>query len=57
MNTNYRQDKEVVERVADYHLSCNRIADLFCDTDDFYRLDEADSIFFKKKIIKNYVVL
>ena len=45
MNTNYKQDKEVAERVADYHLSCNRIADLFCETYDFYRLDEADSTF------------
>lgn len=45
MKTNYKQTKEVAERVADYHLSCNRIADLFCETYGLYKLEESDYTF------------
>lgn len=33
------------ERIEDYRLSCNRLADLFCERYEFYKLGETDSTF------------
>lgn len=37
--------KEVSVRMGDYHLSCNRLADLFCEKYEFYKLSESDDTF------------
>ncbi len=41
----YELAREVAVRVEDYHLSCIRLADLFCEKYEFYKVGESEDSF------------